>query len=166
MSEIKAGSKATEKVIIMNVTNIAPKDGEQKVVLHTTKCKTLKDKDGKPVERFTFTLKQWNNFVIASNLPEVLFRKQIIGGTYSIESQYVKEGDAFLRGEGTYTKAHYAKVTEAIERSSFAVAEDARVASEMYYAAIFNTPKTQSAAPVASVVSSHEDENNGEDIKA
>lgn len=158
------GQKINESVIITGVSYMNPKDGDRKVVLHTTKCKVMKTREGQSVERFTFTVKQWNNFVKASGKPEFIYNKQILGGKYNIESKFVEAGDAFLVGEGTYSKAHFARISESLVMSNTAQAEDTRLATQAYYAFEVSRGSHDEVAPVAIVASSNED--SGDDIAA
>ena len=154
------GKTINESVTILAVTYTTSREGERKVVLHTTKCKHMQTREGKAVERFTFSPKQWDNFVKASGKPEIIYNKQIIGGKYNIESKFVTAGSAFLQGEGIYTKDHFARVTESVVMSAFAVANDTAKAEEAYYASIFATNKAAEVAPVSMPVSSKEDDGN------
>jgi len=148
------GQKISEKVIILSVSRAVskPNTPEEKrlIVLHTTKCKTMRTKKDEPVERFTFTEKQWNNFVNASGQPAFIYEKQIIGGTYAIDSQFVEEGDAFLQGEGTYHTAHFARVSESITKSNAAIARDEAAALSAYYA--YEVSKGQNSQVATAVV--------------
>lgn len=158
------GKTINESVTILAVTYTTSREGERKVVLHTTKCKQMQTREGKAVERFTFSPKQWDNFVKASGKPEIIYNKQIIGGKYNIESKFVTAGSAFLQGEGTYSKDHFARVSESLVMSAFAVANDTAKAEEAYYAAMF-APKALEVAPV-NIVSAPVADNDGSDISA
>lgn len=131
------GTKINETVTILAVTFTNPREGERQVILHTTKCKVMKTREGEPVERFKFSLKQWNNFVLSSGKPEVIYNKQILGGKYNLVSQFVEAGDAFLVGEGTYSKPHFARVSESVSMSALAIANDTAKAEAAYYASLF-----------------------------
>lgn len=161
---VTKGTKINETVTILGVSYTTPKGGERQVIMHTSKCAKMKTREGLPVERFKFSLKQWNNFVQASGKPEIIYNKQIVGGKYNIVSQFVEAGDAFLQGEGTYSKPHFARVSEAITMSAFAIANDTAKAEEAYYASVFSQ---QSVAPAPIVVSAQaSDANDGSDIAA
>jgi len=157
-------NQITEKVIIKRVTEVTTRNGQELVILHTTPCKTLKDKEGNPVTRFKLNKKVFEQRAKEVGKPVILFKMDCIGATYQYVAQAVKAGDAFLSGEGTYTVDHNAKVSDAIELSALAIAEDARLAKSAYYSAMFGNPVQATAQTVS--VSSNEDESAGADISA
>lgn len=144
------GQKNVESVIIKKVTHTHTREGVKGVVIHTSKCKNMRTLEGFPVERFKFTEKQWHNFVVASGKPSIIFEKQIIGGVYHLETQWVVAGEPFLRGEGTYTKDHPARVIETINMSQAAVADDTKAATAAYYAYEFGSKPASQEVNVAS----------------
>lgn len=158
-------NQIVEKVIIKKVTNVTTKEGQDLVILHTTPCKTLKDKDGNAVVRFKLNKKVFDQRAKEVGKPTILFAMDCIGATYEYIAQPVKEGDAFISGEGTYTKAHNAKVSDSITLSALAVAEDARLAKSAYYSAMFGNPVSQATAQTVAV-SSNEDESDASNISA
>jgi hypothetical protein len=158
-------NQIVEKVIIKKVTNVTTREGQELVILHTTPCRTLKDKDGNAVVRFKLNKKVFDQRAKEVGKPSILFAMDCIGATYEYVAQPVKEGDAFISGEGTYTKAHNAKVSDSITLSALAVAEDARLAKSAYYASMFAPASQVTANPVA-ISSSNEDVNDGADISA
>lgn len=156
-----------ESVIIKNITYVTTKVGQQLVILHTTPCKVLKDKDGVAVCRFKLNRKVFEQRAREVNKPLVIFEKQCIGASYEYVAQPVNSGDAWLTGEGTYTVAHNAKVSDKITISAAAMANDTKAATEAYYAAMFS-PSVQEVAPVAMSLGSSTEENEqaGSDIQA
>lgn len=156
-------NQITEKVTIKRVTEVTTREGQELVILHTTPCKTLKDKDGNAVVRFKLNKKVFEQRAKEVGKPIILFKMDCVGATYEYIAQPVNEGDAFISGEGTYTKAHNAKVSDSITLSALAVAEDARLAKSAYYSAMFGNPVQATAQTVA--VSSNDDE-SGSDISA
>lgn len=157
-------NQIVEKVTIKRVTNVTTREGQELVILHTTPCKTLKDKDGNAVVRFKLNKKVFDQRAKEVGKPSILFAMDCIGATYEYVAQPVKEGDAFISGEGTYTKAHNAKVSDSITLSALAVAEDARLAKSAYYSAMFGNPVQATSQQVA--VSSSNDDELGSDISA
>ena len=151
-----------EIVIIKKVTFVTTKENQELVILHTTKCKVLKDKDNNPVERFKLNRKVFAQRAKEVGKPLALFAMDCIGATYEYEYKAVKAGDAWLTGEGTYTTDHNAKVNDSISISSAVQAEDSRLAKAAYYAAMFG--QTQETASVPVSVSSNE--NAGDDLPA
>lgn len=157
-------NQITEKVIIKRVTEVTTREGQELVILHTTPCKTLKDKDGAPVSRFKLNKKVFEQRAKEVGKPIILFKMDCVGATYEYVAQPVKAGDAFLSGEGTYTKDHNAKVSDSITLSALAIAEDARLAKSAYYSAMFGNPVQATAQTVP--VSSHNEDESGADISA
>jgi hypothetical protein len=150
-----------ESVIIKKVTFVTTKEGQELVILHTTKCKVLKDKDNNPVERFKLSRKVFAQRAKELDKPLSIFTMDCIGATYEYEYKAVKAGDAWLTGEGTYTTDHNAKVNDSITISSAVQAEDVRMAKAAYYTAKFGSnPQETAIAPVS--VSSIE--NAGDDL--
>ena len=158
-------NQITEKVVIKRVTEVTTKEGQELVILHTTPCKTLKDKENNAVSRFKLNKKVFEQRAKEVGKPVILFKMDCIGATYEYVAQPVKAGDAFLSGEGTYTKDHNAKVSDSITLSALSIAEDARLAKQAYYASMF-APTVQATVNPVAVSSNIEDHNAGADISA
>lgn len=155
----------TEKVVIKAVSYVTTKQGQELVILHTTPCAKLKDSEGKPVERFKLNRKVFEQRAREVGKPLVIFEKQCIGASYEYSYRAVKAGEAFISGEGTYTKDHNAKVSDKISISASAQAEDSRIAMTAYYNSMFSAPANVPATGVA-VSTSASSVEDGSDINA
>lgn len=157
----------SESLLIRNCSIIEQKtdEGMKKFyVLHTSPSKTNPPKEGEKVSRFKIADAVFQNMAKNQGKPAILFMKEVIGGTYNLTTQFVKEGEAWLRGEGKYKNDHHAKVTESVNLSSAVIAEDTQALRTAYYANLFGTtnpiaaPAAINVAPVANV--------SGDDIPA
>lgn len=141
-ARIAKGTKRNEKAIIKDVTYNETTDS---FVLHTTATKS------NPKGIWQLKAKVFKNFANAAMKPVIMYAKEIIGATFNIESVMVHEGDAWLRGEGVYSKDHFTTVNQSIVRNALSLAEEKQAMYNAYYGAQFGAPSVATEKVVAKV---------------
>lgn len=153
-------AQITEELLIKRCEIVTTKEGKRIYVLHTSPSKVNKPKEGEKESRFKIAEAVFENMARNQAKPAILFMKEVVGAKYTFVSQFVKAGDPWLRGEGTYTQDHHTKVSESIALSNAVIAEDTNAMRNAYYASLFgnaNKAATQVAVNVPQGTVSGED---------
>jgi len=156
----------SSKTIIKNVTFVTTKEGKELVILHTTPSKELKDANGNPLVRFKMARKVFAQRAKELGVPEIIYKSQVIGATYTHNVVPVKAGDAWIDGgNGIYTKDHNAKHSEEIALSALAVAQFQQTMLSAFAASQFAAPQPSIIAQPVAITSSTTEE-DGDDLPA
>ena len=165
VAQIERGAKRTETSIIRNVTfnpNFG-KDGSY--ILHGTPTKS------NPKGIWAISKKVFENLAASAMVPTIVYAEQIKGAKYTVNSEFVKVGDAWKRGTGVYSKDHFTTISTDLERSKASVEADRNIMLNAYYSAQFagtlqNVQSSVAAPKAESVPVSHEGNESAEEIQA